>query len=180
MTGAAIGAMHYVGMAAVRAPAVAMWDWHYVVASAVIGIAAMARRHAAGAAGQELARRCDRRADLHAGDLLHAFHRHGGGDLSGPIPPSSVPDIVVEPTTLAIAVAAVAILIVALGLVGALVDSHLSDRAAEEADRLRDPYRRTGSHPGAAGADLGKPQAGAGRGGRGGQGQIRLPGGDEP
>src|SRR5580698_9920547 len=42
VTGSAIGAMHYVGMAAVRAPAVATWDWRYVVASAVIGIAAMA------------------------------------------------------------------------------------------------------------------------------------------
>ncbi len=38
ITGAAIGVMHYVGMAAVRAPAVAVWDWRYVVASAVIGI----------------------------------------------------------------------------------------------------------------------------------------------
>src|SRR5580692_10972894 len=42
VTGAAIGAMHYVGMAAVRVPADAFWDWRYVVASAVIGIAAMA------------------------------------------------------------------------------------------------------------------------------------------
>ena len=27
VTGAAIGAMHYIGMAAVRAPANAIWDW---------------------------------------------------------------------------------------------------------------------------------------------------------
>src|SRR5437868_12597691 len=42
VTGAAIGTMHHVGMAAVRAPADAIWDWHYVVASAVIGIGMMA------------------------------------------------------------------------------------------------------------------------------------------
>ncbi len=42
LTGAAIGAMHYVGMAAVRAPADAIWDWRYVVGSAVIGIGLMA------------------------------------------------------------------------------------------------------------------------------------------
>ena len=42
LTGAAIGAMHYVGMAAVRAPADAIWDWRYVLASAVIGVGMMA------------------------------------------------------------------------------------------------------------------------------------------
>ena len=52
-------------------------------------------------------------------------------------PTVPIPATVFEPTTLAIAVAAVAILIVALGLVGSLVDSHLSDRAIGEAQRLR-------------------------------------------
>jgi signal transduction histidine kinase len=44
---------------------------------------------------------------------------------------------VVEPGTLAIAVAAVAVLIVALGLIGALIDSHLTRRTEGEAERLR-------------------------------------------
>jgi signal transduction histidine kinase len=48
-----------------------------------------------------------------------------------------VPDAVLEPTALAVAVAAIAILIVALGLVGSLVDMHLSSRALQEANRLR-------------------------------------------
>ena len=34
--------MHYVGMAAVRAPADDIWDFRYVVASVVIGISFMA------------------------------------------------------------------------------------------------------------------------------------------
>src|SRR5215472_483709 len=42
LTGAAIGAMHYVGMAAVRVPADAIWDFRYVASSVVIGIATMA------------------------------------------------------------------------------------------------------------------------------------------
>lgn len=42
IAGAAIGAMHYVGMAAVRIPAIAVWDRRYVAASLLIGIALMA------------------------------------------------------------------------------------------------------------------------------------------
>jgi len=136
VTGAAIGAMHYVGMAAVRVPADAIWDWRYVVASAVIGIAAMAlgmrimvrgagwRSQATGAVIFTLA--------------ICSMHFTGMSAVTYRLNPTVViPNIVVEPTTLAIAVAAVAILIVALGLVGSLVDSHLSERAIGEAQRLR-------------------------------------------
>jgi signal transduction histidine kinase len=43
----------------------------------------------------------------------------------------------IEPGALAIAIAAVTILIVAMGLVGSIVDRHLAERAAGEAARLR-------------------------------------------
>ena len=137
VTGAAIGAMHYVGMAAVRAPAEALWDWQYVVWSAVIGIAAMA-------GGMQLVHRGKNWRSDGWGALVFTLaicSMHFTGMSAVTYRPDSsitVPNIVVEPTTLAIAVAAVAILIVALGLVGALVDSHLSDRSILEADRLRD------------------------------------------
>jgi signal transduction histidine kinase len=49
----------------------------------------------------------------------------------------AVPDALLEPMVLAIAVASVAILIVALGLIGAIVDSHLAAREQGEAERLR-------------------------------------------
>jgi len=136
VTGAAIGAMHYVGMAAVRIPAVAVWDWNYVVASVVIGISAMAlgmrivihrsgwQAQAAGAVIFTLA--------------ICSMHFTGMSAVTYRLDPTVlIPDTVVEPTVLAIAVAAIAILIVALGLVGALVDSHLSKRAIGEAKRLR-------------------------------------------
>jgi len=48
-----------------------------------------------------------------------------------------LPDRMIEPGALAIAIAAVTILIVALGLVGSIVDRHLAERAAGEAHRLR-------------------------------------------
>ena len=38
VTGAAISAMHYIGMAAVDMPAHAVWDMRYVVASVMIGV----------------------------------------------------------------------------------------------------------------------------------------------
>ncbi len=38
LVGAAISTMHYIGMAAVRAPADAVWDMNYVTASVVIGV----------------------------------------------------------------------------------------------------------------------------------------------
>ena len=136
VTGAAIGAMHYVGMAAVRIPAVAIWDWHYVVASAVIGISAMAL-------GMQIVIRGSSWRPQAAGAVIFtlaicSMHFTGMSAVTYRLDPTVlVPDIVVEPTVLAIAVAAIAILIVALGLVGSLVDSHLSERAVGEAQRLR-------------------------------------------
>ena len=136
VTGAAIGAMHYVGMAAVRIPALAIWDWHYVVASAVIGISAMAL-------GMQVVVRGKGWRPQAAGTVIFtlaicSMHFTGMSAVTYRLDPTVlIPDIVVEPAVLAIAVAAVAVLIVALGLVGSLVDSHLSERALGEEQRLR-------------------------------------------
>jgi len=54
-----------------------------------------------------------------------------------PDPFVTMPNAVLDPDSLAIAVAAIAVLIVALGLVGALLDHHLAARATGEAERLR-------------------------------------------
>jgi len=136
VTGAAIGAMHYVGMAAVRIPALAVWDWRYVVASAVIGISAMAL-------GMQVVVRRNGWVPHAAGTVIFtlaicSMHFTGMSAVTYHLDPTvMVPDGVVEPAVLAIAVAAIATLIVALGLVGSLVDSHLSQRALGEEQRLR-------------------------------------------
>jgi signal transduction histidine kinase len=136
VTGAAIGAMHYVGMAAVRAPADAIWDWRYVIASAVIGVAMMAlgmeftirrdtpKSYAIGAVVFTLAI-----CSMHFTGMTAVIYRFN--------PLVVVSDAVVAPGMLAIAVAASAVLIVALGLIGAMVDSHLASRAERESRRLR-------------------------------------------
>lgn len=136
ITGAAIGAMHYVGMAAVRAPAVAVWDPSYVIASAVIGIALMA-------------------AGMHYAQLGRGWRRYLASGLVFTVaicsmhftgmtavvyhfdPRVVVSGVVLDPMALAVAIAASSMLVVALGLVGALVDHHLAQRTSDEAERLR-------------------------------------------
>jgi len=136
ITGAAIGTMHYVGMAAVRAPADAIWDWHYVLASAVIGVGTMAygmhymirrgtlRAYAIGAVIFTLAI-----CSMHFTGMTAVVFRFD--------PLVRVPGTVMDPGVLALAIAAVAVLIVALGLIGAMVDGHLAVREKTEAARLR-------------------------------------------
>jgi signal transduction histidine kinase len=136
VTGAAIGIMHYVGMAAVRAPADMIWDWSYVAASVVIGIGLMA------AAMDYVIRKDTPRAYAIGAGLftlaICAMHFTGMSAATLRYDPLvAVPNAVMAPDMLAIAVAASAVLIVALGLIGAMVDSHLESRSEREAGRLR-------------------------------------------
>ena len=136
LTGAAIGAMHYVGMAAVRAPAYAIWNYDYVAASIVVGIvmAAVAMQVAFS------------RNSLHSyavGAFLFAlaiFGMHFTA-MSAVVyqldPLVQASSAVLDPASLAFVVGAGALLIVALGFTGALVDNHLARRMASEAVRLR-------------------------------------------
>jgi signal transduction histidine kinase len=136
VAGAAIGAMHYVGMAAVRAPAHAIWDPWYVVSSVVIGVVLMA-------SGMRFAVSRDHWRWHFASGLIFtvsicSMHFTAMTAVVYKFDPRVVvPNAVMVPTSLAIAVAAVAVMVVALGLVGALIDNHLAQRASGEAERLR-------------------------------------------
>jgi signal transduction histidine kinase len=136
VTGVAISAMHYVGIAAVRIPADAHWDVNYVIASLAIGVVLTSlAMHVA------LKRSDIRGYAIGATLFLLAIVGMHFTAMSAVvyIPDSSAAasGVVIEPTVLAVAVAAVAVLIMALGLVGALVDHHLAARASGEAERLR-------------------------------------------
>jgi len=136
LTGSAIGIMHYVGMAAVRAPAREVWDFRYVAVSLVIGILAMAfgmllvmrnkelRGYLLGATIFTLAI-----CSMHFTGMSAVTYRYD------PLIPATTG--ILAPDTLAIAIAAIAVLILGLGLVTAVVDHHLAARAASEAVRLR-------------------------------------------
>ena len=137
IAGCAIGAMHYVGMAAVRAPAHAVWDPFYVVASAVIGIGLMS-------VAMVFAMRRNLWRSHFIGGLIFtvaicSMHFTGMTAVVYKFDPTvAIPHAaVIVPASLAISIAAVALLVVALGLVGAVIDYHLGLRASAEAERLR-------------------------------------------
>jgi signal transduction histidine kinase len=136
VTGVAISAMHYVGMAAIRMPADAIWNVNYVAASLTIGVALTALAMYAALKRDDI-----RGYATGAGLFLVAIVGMHFTGMSAVvyIPDSAVAvsGAVIEPSALAVAVAACAVLIMALGLIGALVDHHLAARASGEAERLR-------------------------------------------
>src|ERR1700741_1388656 len=123
-------------MAAVHAPAREIWDFGYVAASLVIGIVAMAF-------GMLLVMRGERLKAYMTGAIVFtlaicSMHFTGMSAVTFVFDPT-VPATtgVLAPSTLAIAIAAIAALILGLGMVVAVVDHHLAERAAGEAARLR-------------------------------------------
>jgi signal transduction histidine kinase len=136
ITGAAVCAMHYTGMAAVHIPAVARWDAGYVAASLAIGVLLTAAALHTALTRRDMRGYATGTALFAAGIVgLHFTAMTAVTYLPDPTVPVS--GVVMEPSILALAVAAVVILIMALGLIGAMLDHHLADRATEEAVRLR-------------------------------------------
>ena len=139
LAGAAVGgsmsAMHYVGMAAVRMPALIHHDGWIMAASVVIGtgMAAAAFLIAGQPEGKPGEWRGYRRRS--GGALVLAagicgLHFTGmAGVLLTADPLLDVPQHVMAPTSLAIAVAAATVMIVAFGLAGSIIDQHLASRA---------------------------------------------------
>ncbi|GHD59491.1 hypothetical protein GCM10017083_43760 [Thalassobaculum fulvum] len=134
IVGIGIATMHYTGMAALEVPAVRHWDPAYVIGSIAVGLlgasAAIAglvrgRLGRPGAAGLLAMAICG----LHFTGMA-AFSLQAD-------PRIALPERVMAPDWLAVAVAVVTVLIVGFALVGAMVDERLAERAAAEAERLR-------------------------------------------
>jgi signal transduction histidine kinase/DNA-binding response OmpR family regulator len=136
ITGAAISVMHYVGMAGVRISADAHWDMSFVAASVLIGVALAA-----------LAMHVTLRSRTLFGYVqgvtlftlaICGMHFTGMTAVTYvPNPTIALSTAVLDPAALAMVVAAGAVLIVALGLIGAIVDNLLGQRAVQESHRLR-------------------------------------------
>jgi signal transduction histidine kinase len=136
ITGGAISAMHYTGMAAVDLAAQAVWDMRYVLASVLIGVSL------SGLALHFAVRRRSRADYIWGAGLfiiaivgLHftamaavVYVPEYGHVISG---------AVMAPFALAVVVAASAAFIVAQALIVAVVDRHLEARAKGEALRMR-------------------------------------------
>ena len=129
----------------------------YVVASVVIGVAAMALRHAGGQPRQGLAHLCGGAVIFTL--AICSMHFTGMSAVTfRPDPSIVVPDACSSRRCWRSRWRRVAILIMALGLVGALVDSPSVRPGRWGSDAVAHPCRRTGSDQGAAGAHLRKPQ----------------------
>ena len=136
VVGLAVGAMHYTGIAALRAPADLLWDPVMVAISVVAG-AAMAA-----AAIEVLGPKPGLGNRVGATTLLVlsivGLHFTGMAALTLRLNPAvEMPQEVLAPDLLAIAVAAGTALIIALGLIGSFVDNRLAQRAIEENERLQ-------------------------------------------
>ena len=135
--GVAVSAMHYAGMNSLQIPADALWDYGYVAASIAIGVIGMI-------AAATVAIRTPSLIKLGIGSLLFAaaicgMHFTGMTAVVYQFNPLIVvPNELLAPEILAIAVAASVILIIAVGAIGASLDHHLMLRATAEGHRLQD------------------------------------------
>jgi signal transduction histidine kinase len=136
IAGAGIAPMHYLGMAALRVPARIDYDAAYVLASLLIGIGLASLAAHLSFGGREVRHRL-LGASLFAAGICGLHFTGMAAATLVPDPTYALPDHIVDANGLAVAVAAVTILIVALGLIGSIVDQHLADRAEAEAKRLR-------------------------------------------
>ncbi|HEX3498907.1 MAG TPA: MHYT domain-containing protein [Stellaceae bacterium] len=134
--GIAIGLMHYTGMKALTGPADLHWDRDLVSVSLIVGIAAAAAALTVAWRDPSLPRRIIGTLILTVAICGLHFTAMAGAELE-PNPLIAVSDQVLAPEWLAGAIAGVMALIIALGLLGSVVDQHLAGRANAEAERLR-------------------------------------------
>ena len=137
VVGLGVGAMHFTGMAAIEAPAFQRWDTTYVVASLLIGMVFGAVAVATAQRRQDFWGRMTATNLLVLGIVGLHFTAMAAFSLEPDPRIGFIDQAIVAPRWLAVAVAAVTLLIVGLGLVGAVVDEHLAGRSAREAERLR-------------------------------------------
>ena len=142
MMGLGVLSMHYTGMAAMRMAAAITYDPVLLAASVVIAVAASA---AALWFSFNLEHRLAYRiaAALLFGAAVCGMHYTGMAAASFAAAHHTVdPDDVISPTVLAVAVGATTFLILIFGLVSAVVDQRVSERASREAERLRRSEQR--------------------------------------
>ncbi len=132
LLGTSIGGMHILGMAALRPAHLVSFAGGYVAAALLIAVlaagatlAAVQARHLALAALAAVFAVCGLHFTAMAGTMI------------APLAPGAAAGAQFSSFPLALGVAALTLLVLALALLGAIVDRHLAHRAADEAGRLR-------------------------------------------
>jgi NO-binding membrane sensor protein with MHYT domain/nitrogen-specific signal transduction histidine kinase len=129
--GMSVVSMHYIGMAALQVPAEIHWDARFVVASIIFGL---------GLGGVTLAFNARANSTLHRAVatgllVLTICGMHFTGMAAVTLIPNPVAVMssqVIDTTSMGVAVAAVAALIVGLALFGLIVDRKFAERLARE------------------------------------------------
>ncbi|HEX3953007.1 MAG TPA: ATP-binding protein, partial [Stellaceae bacterium] len=136
IAGAGVGAMHYTGMAALHAPAEIAFDGPTVVLSLAWGVGLGAGAFYARARWPDTRGRAAAVTMFALSILMLHFTAISAMTLT-PAPGMAIPRQLASPQTLAVAVGAFTILIIALSLVGSIFDERLARRNLREADQLR-------------------------------------------
>lgn len=137
VAGAAVAAMHFTGMFAIRGPVQAHWSAEYVVASVVIGVAFGIAALKVALGNDTPFRRRIGAAALYACGIA-GLHFTAMTAVSFALDPTiEASPQAVDPGILAVLVVAATMLIIGIGLTGSIVDQHLADRSVRESLRLR-------------------------------------------
>ncbi len=137
LAGIGIGAMHYTGMAALRAPALVGYDPLLVTLSMMFGVALGALALRTGLPHARLRWRSLGALLLTLGICAMHFTAMGALELT-PSPLVPLPDAaVMSRGMVAFSIAGVAALLLGISLTGSIVDQHLANRSAGEATRLQ-------------------------------------------
>ena len=135
IVGAAVGAMHYAGVAAMHAPAIYHWSGLYVAASLAIGMALSATAFAVQSHGAGLGRRIGATGLLVL--AIVGLHFTAMAALTLEFDPSvQIPPEAAAPELLAVAVAGVTAVIITIGLASAVADGQLVRQATLQTARL--------------------------------------------
>jgi signal transduction histidine kinase len=137
LAGAAIGAMHYTGMAAMHAAAIVTYDPAYTVTSLIIGVILGAFALHVASRKEQLRPRITA-AGLYVAAIVGMHFTGMGGLQMTHMSHAAVDHHVMAPEWLAIAIGIVSVLIIALALLGSIMDQRLADHSAREAERLRE------------------------------------------
>ncbi|MFT3810465.1 MAG: MHYT domain-containing protein [Micropepsaceae bacterium] len=131
ITGAAVATMHFLGMEALRGPVTVQWEADYVAASLVAGITLSALALSAALKARTASATVGAAALMTFGICAMHFTAMTAVTLT-PIAGEAETSNAVAPTSLAVAVAAVAMLVIGLGAVATMMKHHRDERAQGE------------------------------------------------
>jgi signal transduction histidine kinase len=136
VVGFGIFAMHYTGMAAMRVPAVVIYDPLFVLASLLIGVGLAAPAVRAALSADGLLRRLNA-ATLLVTAICGLHFTAMAAVVLRPDPLIPVPDQAMAPEWLAFGVALTTLIILGAGLASSIVDQRVAAVSTREAARLR-------------------------------------------